>query len=287
MKILVTGATGQLGRELCVLLQERRIPYLATGRTDFDITDAVKTLRAITDYRPELVIHCASYNQVDAAEDNERLCMAVNVDGTANVAKACLACGAAMMLFSTDYVFDGSKELTYETGDPVRPISVYGRSKAEGERQVRGILSQHYIVRTSWLFGKYGKNFVKTICTLADTHEELAVVGDQIGSPTYTGDLAPLALKIAKSGRYGTYHATNEGFCSWADFARAILLYSGQNCRIRSVHSEEYASRAQRPLNSCLSKQSLVQNGFERLRDWQDALGSFFSEWKPGMESGS
>lgn len=280
MRVFITGATGQLGREFCSLLHDRHIPHFAAGKEDFDIVDAEQTLYAIRDFCPDLVINCAAYTHVDAAEDNEQLCMAVNVDGTANVARACLACGAAMMSFSTDYVFDGIKESPYEIGDPINPLSVYGQSKALGEHQVRANLDRHYIIRTSWLFGKYGMNFVKRICMLASTRKELAVVGDQVGSPTYSKDLALLALKIAQVERFGTYQATNEGFCSWADFARAILLHSGQNCYIHSIPSAEYPSRAKRPYNSRLSKDSLIQNGFELLPNWQNALERFFNEWQ-------
>ena len=202
----------------------------------------------------------------------------MNADGTLHLARAAAALGAKFLYVSTDYVFPGDGDAFYEPADPVGPLSVYGRSKQLGEEHVRRTLNEHFIVRTSWVFGVNGKNFVKTMLRLAETKEEISVVCDQIGSPTYTYDLARLLCDMIVTDRYGTYHATNEGVCSWAEFAAEIMRQSRKETRIRPIPAAQYPTRATRPRNSRLSKDKLTENGFSRLPDWKDALARFLKE---------
>ncbi len=275
MKLLVTGSKGQLGSDVVSCSKKAGISCLGTARQDFDIADREATMDFITGYKPDVVIHCASYNAVERAESAEALCHTVNVQGTANIAEACLSCNSKMMFISTDYVFDGTKEGAYETDDAVHPLSVYGRSKANGELEVQKRLQRFFIIRTSWLFGKNGSNFVKTMRSLSSIQNQISVVNDQFGSPTYTVDLAPLLVKIAQSEKYGIYHATNEGFCSWAEFAEEIMRRSQSICKIIPIGSSEFHADVVRPKNSRLSKERLLKEGFNKLPPWQDALQRF------------
>lgn len=278
MKLLVTGAHGQLGSSLVDYSHQLGISCVGVGREDFDVTNQKATIDFISGCRPDAVIHCASYNAVDRAEDEPELCFRVNAEGTANVVAACSAVQAKMMYISTDYVFDGKKPDVYEVDDPVNPLSVYGKSKAAGEMEVQKRLRNFFIVRTSWLFGTNGNNFVKTILKLSQTQNQIPVVNDQIGSPAYSADLAPLLLQMIQSEHFGIYHATNEGFCSWAEFAEEIMRIAGSACKIDRILSSEYPSRASRPKNSRLSKRSLTENGFTTLPNWRDALARFLNE---------
>ncbi len=278
MKILVTGVQGQLGYDICRILTERNIEHCGVDLADFDITDAAATNAYISAYRPDAVIHCAAFTAVDRAEDEEALCTRVNADGTANLAHAAKAVGAKMMYISTDYVFPGVGERAYEPGDPTGPLSVYGKTKCRGEELVRESSDRHFIVRISWVFGINGGNFVKTMLRLAETKTELNVVCDQIGSPTYTYDLAVLLCDMIVTDRFGTYHATNEGLCSWAEFAEEIMRLSGKSMKIHPIPTSQYPTRAVRPLNSRMSKDKLEQNGFCRLPDWHDALARYLAE---------
>ena len=214
MKILVTGVSGQLGYDVERELDQRGIEHLGTSSRELDITDREAVERLMESYRPDAVIHCAAYTKVDLAEDEPERCWAVNADGTRNVAAACRRTGAKLLYISTDYVFPGTGERSYETGDPTGPVNTYGRSKLAGELAVQSLLEKYFIVRISWVFGKNGNNFVKTMLRLAETRAELSVVCDQIGSPTYTADLAPLLCGMVQTERYGVYHATNEGTCA-------------------------------------------------------------------------
>ncbi|MGI6093745.1 MAG: dTDP-4-dehydrorhamnose reductase, partial [Negativicutes bacterium] len=227
MKILVTGVAGQLGYDVIKVLKQRNIECFGTDIAEFDITDFNATNAFITEYHPDAIIHCAAYTAVDKAEDNQEICQAVNVRGTENIAKVCKAIGAKMMYISTDYVFPGTGEKYYEVDDPTGPLSVYGQTKLDGENTVRSIINKHFIVRISWVFGKNGNNFVKTMLRLGKEREEVNVVCDQIGSPTYTADLAPLLCDMVVTEKYGTYHAANEGVCSWAEFAEEIFRQAG------------------------------------------------------------
>jgi len=275
----VTGAAGQLGTDVVSELKARNIPHIGIDIADLDITDVEAVNTYIADRKPQCVIHCAAYTAVDKAEDEPDLCHKVNVIGTENIAKACATIDAEMIYISTDYVFDGKGDLPYETDSVKAPISIYGKTKFAGEEAViKHIPDKHYIVRISWVFGHAGNNFVKTMLRLAETRDELNVVGDQIGSPTYTPDLAKLLCDTALSGKYGVYHATNEGYCSWAEFAAEIMQRSRKNCAIVDITTDQYPTKATRPKNSRLSKKSLDEAGFERLPTWQDALGRYLAD---------
>lgn len=276
--IIVTGVKGQLGYDVVKELNKRNIPCKGIDIEDLDITDGNAVMSYITSENPEAVIHCAAYTAVDKAEDDVEKCTAVNVNGTENIALACKKIGAKMMYFSTDYVFPGGGEKEYEIGDEKAPQSVYGRTKLEGEYKVIENVDKHFIVRISWVFGVNGNNFVRTMLRLSETKTELNVVCDQIGSPTYTADLAPLVCDMIVTEKYGIYHATNEGFCSWAEFARAIFEIAGKTVKVNSVASSEYPVKAKRPLNSRLSKRELDMAGFGRLPKWKDALKRYLAE---------
>ena len=278
MRVLVTGVKGQLGYEVCRELTVRGIENRGVDIDDFDLTDEKAVMEAISAYRPDAVVHCAAYTAVDRAEENEDVCRAVNVDGTRFVARACRAVDAEMVYFSTDYVFPGTGEDFYEVDSPKGPQSVYGRTKLEGEEAVRETLEKYFILRISWVFGINGNNFVRTMLRLSNDHDTLRVVNDQIGSPTYAHDLAPLICDLLATEKYGTYHATNEGVCSWAEFAETIMKAADRPTRIIPVTTEEYGAKAARPLNSRMSKKSLDEAGFARLPSWQDALRRYLAE---------
>ena len=272
MKVFVTGFGGQLGYDVCGELGRRGIEHMGTSSAELDVTDAAAVMEAVRRYRPDAVIHCAAYTKVDRAEEEAEKCRAVNVDGTGNIARACRETGAKMLYLSTDYVFPGTGEMPYEPDDPTGPVNVYGTTKLGGERAVKELLDRYFIVRTSWVFGANGGNFVRTMLRLAGDRDEVRVVSDQIGSPTYTADLAPLLCDMVTTDKYGVYHATNEGVCSWAEFAREIFRLAGKRVRVDPIATAEYPAKAARPLNSRLSKKSLDEAGFRRLPDWHDAL---------------
>ncbi|MDD3242503.1 MAG: dTDP-4-dehydrorhamnose reductase [Eubacteriales bacterium] len=278
MKVLVTGVKGQLGYDVCKVLANRGIEHRGVDIEDFDITDAAAVEAYLSAYRPDAVIHCSAYTAVDRAEDDAALCARVNGEGPRNIARACKKLNAKMVYISTDYVFPGEGEHCYTPDDPTDPGSVYGRTKLAGELAVRELLEQYFIVRISWVFGKNGKNFVKTMLRLAQDHAELTVVCDQIGSPTYTADLAPLLCDMIETEKYGVYHATNEGICSWAEFAQEIFRQAGLGTIVHPIPSSEYPAKAKRPLNSRMSKDKLEEAGFSRLPTWQDALSRYLKE---------
>ena len=279
--ILVTGAAGQLGTDVVAELSKRDVDHIGIDIADLDITDCDAVSEYIAMISPQCVIHCAAYTAVDKAEDESEMCYKVNAEGTENIARACREIDAEMVYISTDYVFDGEGEDPYETDAVKAPISVYGKSKLAGEEAVLRLLDKFYIVRVSWVFGQAGKNFVKTMLSLSQTRNELNVVSDQVGSPTYTPDLAVLLCDMVLSKKYGIYHATNEGFCSWAEFAAEIMRQSGSHCRINPIPAEQYPTKATRPKNSRLSKTSLDRAGFARLPAWQDALKRYLVSGKP------
>ncbi len=278
IKVLVTGVKGQLGYDVVKRLGELGIESIGVDVEDFDITDRVQTLNFIEKVKPDVVVHCAAYTAVDRAEDEKEKCYAVNVIGTENIAIACKNVDAKMIYISTDYVFDGSGEVPFDENADINPINYYGFTKAEGEKIVKSILENFFIIRTSWVFGVNGNNFVKTMLKLAETRSEIRVVDDQIGSPTFTEDLAILICDILQTNRYGVYHGTNECFCSWYEFACEIFRLAGKNVRVIPIASEEYPTKAKRPKNSKLSKGMLDKNGFHRLPSWQDALGRFMGK---------
>lgn len=275
MKVLITGASGQLGHDAAKTLTARGVPFLGVGSKELDVSDRDAVLRMFDTYRPDAVLHCAAWTKVDLAEDEPERCMRVNADGTRNVAEACREIGAKLLYVSTDYVFPGTGEKPWETDDPTGPLNVYGKSKLAGEAAVKELVEKHFIVRTSWVIGEHGSNFVKTMLRLAETHSELRVVDDQIGSPTFTADLAPLLCDMIETEQYGVYHATNEGFCSWAELADAVFRLSGKEVAVEHVSTEEYGAKAQRPKNSRLSKCSLDEGGFARLSEWEVSLAGF------------
>jgi len=278
MKVFVTGASGQLGHDVCRELKARGIEHRGVSSRELDITDGAAAERMLRDYCPDAVIHCAAYTAVDRAEDEAARCWQVNAAGTANLAVVCAALGSKLLYVSTDYVFSGEGERPWETEDAVAPRSVYGRTKLAGELAVRSMVEKYFIVRISWVFGANGGNFVKTMLRLAESREEVSVVADQLGSPTYTADLAPLLCDMIETERYGVYHAANEGFCSWADFAAAVFRLAGKSTRVRPITTAEYPAKASRPLNSRLSRAALDEAGFARLPAWEDALERYLRE---------
>lgn len=278
MKVLVTGYNGQLGYDVVKQLESRQIQCYGVDMADFDITDRARTTEYIENYNPDAVVHCAAYTAVDNAENNEELCRKINVDGTENIAIACKKIGAKMLYVSTDYVYGGAGESPFDPTDPTDPKSVYGQTKLDGENAMKKHVEKFFVVRTSWVFGINGKNFVKTMLNLGEKLDEIKVVADQVGSPTYTPDLAVLICDLIETEHYGTYHGTNENYCSWADFASEIMKKGKRNCKVIPIPTSEYPSKAQRPLNSRLSKKCLDDIKIKRLPTWQDALSRFFKE---------
>ena len=298
MKIFVTGVNGQLGHDVINELTFRGQECIGSDITstyaglsdgsavtmaeyiNMDITDPAQVMDRLTALAPDVVIHCAAYTKVDAAEDQPHICWAVNVNGTYNIAKACREIKAKMVYISTDYVFPGKGITPYEVNDDYNPISVYGTTKLAGELAVRSLLKNFFIVRTAWVFGINGNNFVKTMLNVGRTHDMVRVVNDQVGTPTYTPDLARLLCDMIETDKYGIYHATNSGgYISWFDFTCEIYHRAGLKTRVVPVTTEEYGmSKANRPKNSRLSKQSLDDAGFVVLPDWKDALSRYLKE---------
>lgn len=279
MKVLVTGAKGQLGTDLMNELEKRGIESVGVDVQEMDITDGEACMRVISESKADAVIHCAAYTAVDAAEDNVDLCRRINGEGTRNVALACQATGAKMMYISTDYVFDGQGTRPWEPDDARSPLNVYGQTKYEGELAVEELVEKFFTVRIAWVFGVAGKNFIKTMIRLGKERGAVSVVDDQVGSPTYTYDLARLLVDMIQTERYGRYHATNDGFCSWYEFACEIFRQAGMNeVKVTPVSSDQFPVKAVRPANSRMSKEKLTENGFELLPTWQDALGRFLKE---------
>ena len=274
MRVLVTGVKGQLGHDVMNELEKRGYEGVGVDVEEMDITDAEAVDKVIHEAHVDAVVHCAAWTAVDAAEDNVEMCRKVNAYGTENIAKVCGELDIPMIYLSTDYVFDGMGERPWEPDDPVtEPLNVYGQTKYEGELAVEKYAKKHYIVRIAWVFGVNGKNFIKTMLKLAKTHDRITVVDDQIGTPTYTYDLAILLVDMLETDKYGKYHVTNEGgYISWYDFAKEIFRQAGVNVEVVPVTAEEYKAKAKRPYNSRMSKEKLTANGFKRLPSWQDAL---------------
>jgi len=277
-KILITGANGQLGTALTAELTRRKIPHKGIDRAIADITDRRAVMGVLHEYSPTAVMHCAAYTAVDRAEDEPELCRLVNVDGTRNIAMACKEINAKLVYISTDYVFAGDGDYFHKPTDPTNPQSVYGASKLAGEMAVQEILQKFFIVRTSWVYGENGGNFVKTMLKLGGERDSVKVVNDQIGSPTYTADLAKLLCDMAITEKYGIYHATNEGVCSWAKFAEEIFTLAGLAAKVEHIPTAEYPTKAIRPLNSRLDKAKLYASGFEKFPHWTDALHRYLEE---------
>ena len=277
MRIIVTGSKGQLGSDVMTELNRNGIEAIGADLPELDITDKNAVEQFIAQSNADGVIHCAAYTNVDTAESENELCLKINTCGSLNLAKACEKYGLKMLYISTDYVFSGEGNEPFETDSPKVPCNFYGKSKLEGENAVIENCKKHFIVRISWVFGENGKNFVKTMLRLSTEKDEISVVNDQIGSPTYTKDLSVLLCDMIKSEKYGIYHATNEGYCSWAEFASKIMKLSDAKTKIVPISSAEYKSVAKRPANSRLSKKSLDINGFNRLPHWSDALERFLN----------
>ena len=299
MKVFVTGVAGQLGHDVMNELNKRgyegigsdiapeysgvqdgsavtTMPYVS-----LDITDKEAVEKVLTEQKPDVVVHCAAWTAVDLAEDDDKVekVRAINAGGTENIAKVCKKLDAKMVYISTDYVFDGQgTEPWLPDCTDYKPLNVYGQTKLEGEQAVSGNLDKYFIVRIAWVFGLNGKNFIKTMLNLGKTHDHLTVVNDQTGSPTYTYDLARLLVDMIQTDKYGRYHATNEGICTWYEFACEIFKQAGMNVSVAPVSSDEYPAKAKRPSNSRMDKSKLTANGFTPLPTWQDALSRYLKE---------
>lgn len=283
MKILVTGVKGQLGYDVVNECQKRGYDAIGVDVEEVDITNPEAVDRVIAEANPDAVIHCAAWTAVDAAEEPENVAKvrAVNADGTQNIANVCKKLNCKLLYISTDYVFDGQgSEPWLPDQKDYRPLNVYGQTKLEGELAVANTVEKYFIVRIAWVFGVNGKNFIKTMLNVGKTHDTIRVVNDQIGTPTYTYDLARLLVDMAESEKYGYYHATNEGgYISWYDFACEIFRQAGYPTKVIPVTTAEYGlSKAKRPFNSRLDKHKLVENGFTPLPDWKDALKRYLKE---------
>lgn len=273
--ILVTGSTGQLGSDVVKELLKRGYSTLSPNRSELNLCSEDNIRNYILNSNCEAIVHCAAYTQVDKAEDEKDLCIKINATATKHIAKCAKILDIPMIYISTDYVFDGTKDGKYTENDETNPINIYGESKLAGEKYVQEILDKYYIVRTSWVFNINGKNFIETMLRLSKVNNQLSIVNDQIGSPTYTKDLSRLLVDMLETSKYGLYHATNEGYCSWYEFADTIFKLANINIDIKAINSNEYASRAKRPLNSKLSKDKLIEYGFKPLPHWEDALKDY------------
>ena len=278
MKVLVTGYAGQLGWDTVRLLEARGIECRGVDAGDFDLTDAQAVRNYVLAYRPTAIVHCAAYTSVDKAESQPEICAAVNGMGTVNLVRAALSVGAKVVFISTDYVFPGTGNKPWQVGDPYGPLNVYGMSKVQGEDAVRSLMTRYFILRTCWVYGKNGHNFVRTMLRLGAEKKEIRVVNDQIGSPTYTRDLARVICDMLPTEKYGIYHVRNEGFLSWYEFAQMIMEKAGLPCKVLPVPSSEYPTPAKRPLNSRLDGSRLTEAGFEPMPSVENALDRYLKE---------
>jgi len=280
MKILVTGYTGQLGYDVVHMGETRGHQMLGVGSKELDITIEAEVEHVVSNFNPDAIIHCAAYTAVDKAEEDKDTCWNVNVNGTQYLAKMAKKTESKLLFISTDYVFDGKGEKPFKEEDQPAPIGYYGRTKLEAESIIQDNLSDWFICRISWVFGENGNNFVKSMLKLAENRSELNIVHDQVGSPTYTHDLAKLLLDMIETNKFGIYHVSNEGYCSWAEFAEEIFRLVNKNIKVNRITSEEYPTPAARPKNSRMSKEKLVNNGFTRLPDWKSALNHYLNAIK-------
>lgn len=275
MKVLVTGVNGQLGYDVVKELDKRGYQAIGVDREQMDLTSTQQIKECIGNIKPEAIIHCAAYTAVDKAEDEEELCRRVNAVATKDIAEYAKELDIPMIYISTDYVFDGTKDGEYTEDDIPNPINVYGKTKYEGEIYVQELLEKYYIVRISWVFGQNGNNFIDTMLRLSKEKDSLNVINDQVGSPTYTKDLAPLLVDMIETDKYGIYHATNEGYCTWYDFAKEIFKVANIDIEVRKITTLEYLMKAKRPMNSKISKQKLIDNNFKMLRNWKESIREY------------
>ena len=278
MKILVTGANGQLGFDVVKKLEQKGHQAHGTVRNDFDLTDDVDVLSYVQKLKPDVIIHCAAYTNVDQAETDRDNAYKVNALGTKYLAQAANEINAKMVYVSTDYVFDGSANEPYEVDHPTQPLGVYGETKLDGEEFLKTILERYFIVRTAWVYGANGSNFVKTMLRLGKERGEVGVVADPVGSPTYTVDLASFLVELVETEKYGVYHASNSGICSWYDFAVEIYKQAGIQVKVNRLTTDQFPRPAARPKYSVLSKKKIEEQGFTPLRPWEEALSDYLKE---------
>jgi dTDP-4-dehydrorhamnose reductase len=278
MKVVVTGVNGQLGYDVVKELNNRKYTnVIGIDIKDLDITNENAVKLFMNNNKPDVIVHCAAYTAVDNAEDDKETCYDVNVNGTKHLVESAKELDAKFVYISTDYVFSGDKDSEYFVKDIPNPKSIYGQTKYLGEVETLKH-DKHFIVRISWVFGKNGNNFIKTMLRLGKEKNELNIVSDQVGSPTYTHDLSKLIVGMIETDKYGVYHATNEGVCSWFEFAHKIFEFTNIDIRLNPILTEQYPTKAKRPRNSVMSKKNLVDNGFELLPSWQDALKRYLIE---------
>ncbi|MED4225111.1 dTDP-4-dehydrorhamnose reductase [Neobacillus cucumis] len=278
MRVVVTGAAGQLGKDVLRELASRNHNAFGADRGQLDITIEADVLSYISEIKPDVILHCAAYTNVDAAETDEETAYQINASGTENLAKAAKQVGAKLLYVSTDYVFDGTASEPYETDQPTSPLGAYGRTKLAGEHLLQQHLDRFFIVRTAWVFGIYGNNFVKTMIRLGKERGEVGVVHDQVGSPTYTVDLARFMVELMETEKYGIYHATNGGVCSWYEFAVEIFKQAGLDVTVNPLTTDQFPRPAKRPAYSVLSKKKIEEQGLTPLRDWKEALAAYLQE---------
>ena len=278
LRFMVTGAKGQLGYDIAFGLKAQGLDVIAPERDEFDLTDTAQVRGYIHENRPDVIIHCAAYTNVDKAEEEKALCYSINAEGTKTVAEAAKEIGARLAYISTDYVFDGLGEMPSTEEKETNPVNYYGYTKESGEQMVKASSNRFYIIRTSWLYGSNGDNFVKKMLKLAKTNQKISVVDDQIGAPTYTKDLADFIVALVQTDKYGIYHGVNEGYCSWYEFAKYIFENSGMQIEVAPVLTKDYPQIAKRPLNSRLLKDNTDKSGIARLPHWKDALSRYLSE---------
>ena len=275
MRVLVTGVKGQLGYDVVKDLEKRGHQPIGVNRDEMDLMDNEAIRTFIMNLKPEAIIHCAAYTAVDKAEEEVETCYQINAESVKVISECAKELDVKLIYISTDYVFDGTKEGEYVETDLPNPINVYGASKLKGEQYVQTLLEKYYIVRISWVFGVNGNNFIKTMRRLGSERDELNIINDQVGSPTYTADLAPLLVDMMETDKYGIYHATNEETCSWYEFANEIFKQSGIEVKTNPITTDQYPTAAKRPMNSRMSKAKLKANGFNLLPTWQEALAHY------------
>jgi len=280
LKFMVTGVNGQLGHDVMMKLKSLKFDVVAPIRDEFNLTDKNQVKNYIAKENPDVIIHCAAYTAVDKAEDEKDLCYSVNVEGTRAIAEAAREINAKVVYISTDYVFDGLGIESHSEEKETSPVNYYGYTKEQGEKIIKELIDKHFVVRTSWVYGLNGNNFVSTMIKLAESRKEINVVSDQIGAPTYTKDLAEFIVKLVQTDSYGTYHGVNEGYCSWYEFAKSIFAKTGIEMNVNPISTEDYPTKAKRPLNSRLSKENTTKAVLDRMPHWEDALTRFIEELK-------